>query len=220
MIISISGKKRHGKDSVAAMLHELCQVHGKSYKPYRFASMLDEIHKEITGVDYSKLSGDEKEEARPYIIGLARKLEELYGPDVFVNKQLYNMDIMESATGAYTKNVHVFTDTRLKRELEPLKEKNAITVKVVRFQPGDEILYDNGTTIVKDTIVKCGEIAALLKSGVTAGYIEIQHPSIGHFTETELDYEKFDHVIYNVGDIDDLRGKVVELFNPIILKYN
>ena len=61
MIISISGKKRHGKDTVAETLAKLVRSRGVQYIGHRFASLLDEIHESVTGEQYQFLHGTKKE---------------------------------------------------------------------------------------------------------------------------------------------------------------
>jgi hypothetical protein len=210
MLIGISGKKRHGKDTVVDIIQEMAKKQAGQtekdspvFKKVAFASLLNDINRTITGTDYSSLSAEKKEQVRPTIIKLATAMKEVYGKHVFVSH------VMEEIAKDYFdkgQSNHIISDVRLQIEANALKSMSdpSMILRVIRYQEGDRILFDDGVEIKSYTIKVCRQHSCLISS--VSGdkrevpYERIQHPSIGHETETELDFYDFDAVIYNIGD--------------------
>lgn len=146
-------------------------------------------------------------------------------------RQILHPDIWVNATfSEYEKQAEslkwIISDVRFPNEIEALRKKDAITIRVNRFQVGDIVnLKFFDPTSLKDyvcpnppdlqdyRISSCQEDCCVIDRGPIkkiVSYDKIvpsskdQHPS-----ETSLDeYAHFDHVINNVGTIEDLVLKV------------
>lgn len=85
----------------------------------------------------------------------------------------------------------IITDTRFPNELQAVKNRDGLTIKVIRTQACESI----GMQIVNMSDGK-----------IVASYRKEEHES-----ETALDQADFDYTIYNTGTIEDLIEKVKEI---------
>lgn len=89
----------------------------------------------------------------------------------------------------------IITDTRFPNELEAVKAKEGITIRVVRPNKNYNIVTDGH---------------------ITRKATESEEQQLVHPSETALDYAKFDYEIVNAGTIEDL----VEKVRVILIKEN
>lgn len=128
--------------------------------------------------------------------------------------------------GAYPKLI--ISDVRFPNEIEALRERDAITIRINRFQVGDIVNQKLSDTFLKDyvhqeildytflkdyRISSCQENCCVIENEDTKKLVRYDEIILSnkdqHSSETSLDeYSHFDHVIYNVGTIEDLVLKV------------
>lgn len=174
---------------------------GCGWQIKKFATKTTEAYKVITGVDFHKLNRDEKELERPRYRDFANKNKEVFGEDVWSNalfadyKAQPNKAVaaflaaeglspsMNSGKMEYPK--WIITDTRYPCELEAVKERGGLTIRVTRPRKREVFLMNANTVI--DTR-------------------SIEHPS-----ETALNSASFDEEILNDGSIEDLIEKVRQI---------
>ncbi|MGN1324147.1 MAG: hypothetical protein ACI4VR_02975 [Bacilli bacterium] len=134
VIYFISGKARHGKDTVGLYLKEFYEMDNKKVITCAYANYLKEYAKKISDWD-----GNEDTKPR----GLLQKLgsvirEELNLGDMLTDR--LNYDILIYSKFA---DVIIVTDVRLKKEIEAIKRNfpNSISINVNRIN------FDNGLTL-------------------------------------------------------------------------
>lgn len=200
MIISVSGKFRSGKDTVAKMIS--AELMKSGYKTHRiaFADSLKQIVEILTGEIRTNLS-DSKDFSYPYTdfnetqkntylpmweMTLGTMLQKL-GTDVMrdhFNENVWINSVLNKIVHVPANDVVIVTDTRFINEIFALKYKGCICIKVV----GDP--------------TKAAEESTRSKV---------------HQSETDLDsYDAFDYVIKNDGTLEDLNNKIKFIVDKIL----
>lgn len=126
-IYLLSGKARHGKDTIASYLKEFYEKDNKKVIYSRAGKYLKYYAMEMTGWDGS-------EETKP------RKFLQEFGTDVIRNKldkaeMLIQRQLDDIMVYSYFYDAIIVPDIRLPREIESIKENfdNVVTIKVERI---------------------------------------------------------------------------------------
>ncbi len=144
MIIGITGKKFHGKDTVGKIL---CKKY--NFIRYAYADKLKRVCQIIFGFDDSQLYGNRKEHIDSYWKVSPRNMMQFVGTDLFrnqLNKILPddNNDIwIKSLEHDIENNINsniVITDVRFPNEIESIRKHGGKIIKVTR---SDLIYYDD-----------------------------------------------------------------------------
>lgn len=111
----------------------------------------------------------------------------------------------------------IITDMRFPNEMEAVKEKAGITIRVVRYKVGDKVYWTDPEG-VSSGVYEISEVYEGFCSiynvhcEAEVFYHEIKHHSEDlHASETGLDDAEFDYEIVNSGTIEDLVEKVREI---------
>jgi hypothetical protein len=208
-LIGISGKAGSGKDLVGKIIQYLIycnkfkvidfeeyDMHSLGYshpqKIKKFAYKVTTSYKEITGINFHKLSREEKEIERSKYVKYANKCKEIFGEDVWVNALFCDYkaptQIAIERTGGYCNHPEptkfpnwIITDVRFPNEAKAIKDRGGILIRVNRLNSTSQTIYINKR--------------------------DRTHPS-----ETELDsYSEFDYAVDNNSSIEDLIEKVREI---------
>lgn len=188
MIIAISAKKQHGKDTVANIIQEYTN---NKFKIVKFADKLKDFLCTLINCTREDL---ENEEFKNKPLGEEWDFIDIKGN---INKMTPRLLLQKIGTDGLRNNVHnniwinatfskyykncnwIITDLRFENEFTSLKKKDSITIRVER-----------PSVVNTDT-----------------------HPS-----ETELDNNKdFDYYIINDGDLESLKHKVYEILKELNL---
>jgi hypothetical protein len=150
MIISLSGKLQSGKDTTASIIKEL--IPEMNWEVKKWAGKLKEIASSLTNIPLHKWeSGDFKEHTlpAPWDNFTGRQFLQLLGTDAMRNnfdtevwvKALMSQYIVSTSTIGTSEfdfsevDVEpnwIITDTRFPNELEAVKQKGALLIKVIR----------------------------------------------------------------------------------------
>lgn len=141
MIVSLSGPKGVGKDTVAKIWHIVTEnphfnddavlnfIERDLYPPgkwlqKKWAAIPNTAYALITGVNYSNLPREEKEKERKKFISFADYYMKMcFGEDVWVRTLI----------GTYKSNVNwLISDTRLKIEFDKVKELDGVNIYISR----------------------------------------------------------------------------------------
>lgn len=141
MIVSLSGPKGVGKDTVAKIWHIITEnphfnddavlnfIERDLYPPgkwlqKKWAAIPNTAYALITGVNYSNLPREEKEKERTRFIDFADNyMKACFGEDVWVRTLI----------GTYKSNVNwLISDTRLKIEFDKVKELGGVNIYISR----------------------------------------------------------------------------------------
>jgi hypothetical protein len=104
----------------------------------------------------------------------------------------------------YEKPNWIITDMRFPNEMEAVKDKGGITIRVVRQYSKEDLLKGSGSHYIKDEELSA-KLRQRYKSMADLPVVNI-HPS-----ETALDDAEFDYEIINDGTLEDLIEKVKEI---------
>jgi hypothetical protein len=186
MVIAISAKKQHGKDTVANIIQEYTN---KKFKVVKFADKLKDFVCDLINCTREDL---ENEDFKNTLLGsewdylddnyikkqmTPRLLLQKIGTDALRNNVHENIWINATFSNYYDKCNWLITDLRFENEFISLKKYNAITIRI------------NRPSILKND----------------------NHPS-----ETGLDLNKdFDYYITNDSDLDSLKNKVINILKEI-----
>jgi hypothetical protein len=134
-IVGITGKKRHGKDTLAAFFNK------KGFVSFSFADPIKLACKEVFNFTDEQLFGDEKESLDPFWGTTPRKIFQYVGTDLFRNQigkilpdvgEKIWIKVMENKIhGCDSKNI-VISDVRFPDEVDMIKKMGGIILKVVR----------------------------------------------------------------------------------------
>lgn len=162
----LSGKPRHGKDTVAKILEKIYE--GKKIIKLSYGVYPKYYVKEICGWD-----GKDETKPRTKLQEISLKAREK-NPNYMVRRMEEDINILKDYV-----DIIIITDARLPEEVEMPKEKfNAKTIKVIRTN---------------------------FESPLTEN-------EQNHILETSLDnYNNFDYIIKNDGDISSLFEKVLKI---------
>lgn len=111
----------------------------------------------------------------------------------------------------------IITDMRFPNEMEAVKERNGITIRVIRYKVGDKVYWMDPEEVSSGLyeITEVYQDFCFIKSDFSEAqvpYHEIQQLTVGlHLSETSLDNEEFDYTIVNDSTIEDLVEKVREI---------
>jgi len=205
MIIGINGKIGSGKDTIGDIIQKICITNdGPEFEVKKFAGKLKQIASLLTGIPVEKFEDQEFKKLdmnpewgmtyREFLQRLGTEaMREGLHTNVWVNALFADYKAKWVSTGNAIEEDEVslekeylnwiITDMRFENELEAVKEKGGITIRVVRPHG-----YTNPHT---------GE------------YKEM--PLNYHPSETALDEATFDYEIINDGEIVDLIEKVKEI---------
>lgn len=105
----------------------------------------------------------------------------------------------------------IISDMRFPNEMKAVKDRKGITIRIVRFQEHDIVLYQGK----KCTIVSMFEDGCIVEHenetyDTFYGEIELYRPN-EHESEKSLDNAEFDYTIYNIGTIEDLVEKIKQI---------
>lgn len=222
-LISISGNgPESGKDTAGLIIQYLVCLdkntlapHQMSFKEFerapvsneiqsgwqikKFAAKTTEAYKIITGVDFHKLNREEKELERPRYRDFANKTKEALGEDVWVDALF--LDHKPPKLSEYHPSKWIITDCRYPQELEAVKERGGLTIRVTRYPETIQVSRGPGHT---ETI-----------PFDPANPKHMDHwrgeCARGHASEISLDSAVFDEEIINNGSIEDLIEKVRQI---------
>ena len=141
MIVSLSGPKGVGKDTVAKIWHIVTEnphfnddavlnfIERDLYPPgkwlqKKWAAIPNTAYALITGINYSNLPREEKEKERARFIDFAdNHMKACFGEDVWVRTLI----------GTYKSNVNwLISDTRLRIEFDKVKELGGVNIYISR----------------------------------------------------------------------------------------
>ena len=141
MIVSLSGPKGVGKDTVAKIWHIITEnphfnddavlnfIERDLYPPgkwlqKKWAAIPNTAYALITGINYSNLPREEKEKERARFIDFAdNHMKACFGEDVWVRTLI----------GTYKSNINwLISDTRLKIEFDKVKELGGVNIYISR----------------------------------------------------------------------------------------
>jgi len=209
-IISISGFKGHGKDTVGNMLAEHA-----GYVPMSFADPLKRILSIQFGWPLEQLQGltaesrTWREQPDPYWsekLGrpfTPRQAMTEIGTDLIRHKFLDSQwrDLMQKQLQSHTSPV-VITDARFQNELQMVRDQGGITIWVKRDPLPtwyDRVMWLNTLPVWQRKLIR-----PFLTELRTV-----------HESETDWVGWDFDHVIDNTGSLDDLTSLVLEWYKTI-----
>ena len=195
-LLSVSGKKRSGKNQVATFINEiLTERYGKDFQPYEekaFAHLVKVFASMLTGVP---LNGFETAEDKATELGPEWACYDKFGLRIPMTRRLF---LQKLGTDACNTNLHkdtwinglfqdwlpeekwIVTDVRFPQEVQAIKQRKGIIIRVTRPETDN-----NGDT---------------------------------HASETSLDkYTGFDYNIINDGTLDQLRDQVKSILLKIKL---
>lgn len=118
MIIAINGNIGVGKDTVADIICKKC-----NYEHKKFTIIPSDIYKQITGVNYSLLSRNDKELHRKDFITFCQKCKDIFGKDVWAKLLL-----KEYGNG----DNWVISDLRFPEEYNYVKSLGGVVINVNR----------------------------------------------------------------------------------------
>ncbi len=111
----------------------------------------------------------------------------------------------------------IITDMRFPNEMEAVKERDGITIRVVRYKVGDKVYWIDPEG-VSSGIYEIAEVYSDFcviynaYSEAQVPYHEIKiHSDNLHASETGLDNATFDYEVLNTGSIDDLVEEIKEI---------
>lgn len=242
-LLGISGKIKSGKDTVGSILQWIatsktgfgngtysnkeCEewLNGKypgdtsiqqisGYLIKKYADKTTKAFELITGVNYHKLSREDKEKIRPQYRDFAEKQKEIFGDDAWVNALFadYGKPILNSwdKNGNNLPAPWIITDVRFENEAKAIKDRGGIVIRVERP-------IDLRFPKLWKMFISTNPVAA--KIGYFFSWMlghdeEMKklHSTLHHPSETALDsYEDFDVIINNEGSISDLIEKIKQL---------
>lgn len=190
-LIGISGKAGVGKNLVASFLQEIDQ----SFEQKAFAAKLKRICSILTGEPIQNFEDQEfKKEIMPE--------EWWYRNGYPDDKPTYRQFLQEVGTDALRDVIHpniwvnaLFADWKGPKMSEYHPSKWIITD--VRFPNEYQAIKDRGGIVIR-----------------------VERPGIelmDHYSETALDNQHFDYVIYNDGSVPDLFSQVLTFYEKIIM---
>jgi hypothetical protein len=134
--------------------------------------------------------------------------------------EIHRSEVPTRAAGYIDQHVYpnwVITDMRFPNEMDAVKERKGITIRVVRYKVGDKVYWTDPEG-VSSGVYEISEVYEgfcsiyNVHSEAEVFYHEIKHHSEDlHASETGLDDAEFDYEIINSGTIEDLVEKVREI---------
>ena len=212
-LIGISGRINSGKDTVGKILQALAykgsenfkltpeeQIKGTvylnhSYQIKKFADKTTEAFELITGVNYHKLSREDKEVVRPQYVEFAEKQKEIFDEDVWIN--------------ALFDDYRIIGDKSYDDKFLPVYPNWIITD--VRFPNEDQAIKDRGGIVIRVNKDKFSYQSDLPETASPIEHAERGKELHYHSSETALDDHEFDYVIENNDSIEELVEKVKQL---------
>lgn len=150
MIIGISGKKGSGKDAFGGHLIDEGIIHNKECESFSFAGPIKQMVMTGFNLTYDQIYGAKKEEVIPYLGVTPRYLMQTLGTEW--GRNLIQPNIWVDTLFEYVDGVvddvdfATITDVRFLNEIESVKKRNGILVKVQR----DEV-DNNGDSHLSET---------------------------------------------------------------------
>lgn len=151
-------------------------------------------------------------------------MRDVIHPNIWVNALFADYCSYSTRGSSYecVESNWIITDCRFPNELEAIKKRNGISIRVNRYikiEPGDVIeslfgVYQTVETI-KEAVDSEPDNYRLLINGFIWNYSDIVRVNniviSTHHSETALDYATFDYTIYNDGTIEELIEKVKQI---------
>lgn len=244
-LIGISGKIGSGKDEVGIVLQYLTCLklnvlaeHQKDYNDFRLLKVSNELQSGyqikkfadkttkafelITGVNYHKLSREDKESIRPQYVEFAEKQKEIFDEDVWVNALFadYTPRVLWGRRSTLMSELPnwIITDVRFPNEAQAIIDRGGIVIRVGRdsWKPkaGDTIkikVFSNWSIVTYTHTDEEGNHHGVGADGYKYKSTLIKEHKEEHPSETALDDYEFDHVIENDGSLEELIEKVKQL---------
>jgi hypothetical protein len=151
-----------------------------------------------------------------------REMLQRIGTDLFRKGLSENTWVNATFADVKPDSMWIISDMRFPNEFDKIKTMGGITIKVVRFQKGDKVLFKGKEYTVDLT----ASHTAFLTDGAADhrmewfDKIEKVYPKDRHISETALDGQTFDYVIYNCSNEEDLVMKVEEILKKENLVYH
>lgn len=132
-IFLISGKARHGKDTISSMLKEIAENNNKKVIITQLSKYLKYYAKEIVGWDFN-----EETKPRQFLQDLGNKVRIDMGKyDFFTDRMIEDIEIFNNYF-----DIIIISDVRLKNEINKIKSAYANAISINVFRPN----FDNGMT--------------------------------------------------------------------------
>jgi len=156
-IIGITGRKRHGKDTLGDYL-----VKNHEYTKIGFADALKDACREIFGFNEEQLYGDLKEVDDPFWKTSPRKVLQYVGTDLFrdriseilpeVGQDIW-IKVVENKILNEPNKKYVITDVRFQNELDFIKRMRGLVIKVQRDVKSEESTCNHVSESYIDNLV-------------------------------------------------------------------
>lgn len=187
MLIGITGRKRHGKDTVGAFLEN---NHG--FYATHFAKPLKRACRDIFGFTFDQVYGDQKEIPDPRWDGLTpRAILQRFGTEV--GRAIHPETWVRSTLTRVEDDADVcITDVRFPNEAQAIRDRGGYILKVTR--PSRLAPYQRTTA----WIAQWSHLAAKCWA-----WWHGEHPS-----ETGVDLIEADYTLINDGNLYDLEDEV------------
>ena len=234
MIIGINGKIGSGKDTIGEIIQGLCLTNkGQVFEIKKFAGKLKLIGSILCGTPVENFEDQEFKKQpmslewemtyREFLQKLGTEaMREGLHTNVWVNalfadyKDVYIGD-WGQGNHMYEKPKWIITDMRFPNEMEAVKARGGITIRVVRHKVGDKVYWTDpeGVSSGSYEVTEVYQDFCFINNDFSEAqvpYHEIKliaadlHPS-----ETGLDDAEFDYEIVNNGTIEDLVEEVREI---------
>jgi hypothetical protein len=201
MIISISGKFRSGKDTVAKMISKKLIENGYYTKRRAFADNLKKVVEILTGEKMSAVSVDFSETVYDFTEDQKNMFLDRWGMTLGTMLQRLGTEVMRDN---FDKNVWIKS---LWNNIKDMKELEAVLVTDTRFKNEMEFLKGVGCITIK-------------VEGDPTKVHDITKRDESHESETSLDsYDKYDFVIKNNGTLEELNNKINFITTQILEHY-
>jgi hypothetical protein len=208
MLIGICGLINSGKDTIANTL-----INEYSFKKDSFASSLKDVLSILFNWDRSLLEGD-TEESRNWRNQVdtwwsdklnisdftPRKAMQLIGTDCirdYFHNNIWVYTVLKRLENNKENENIVITDCRFPSEINAIREKGGIIIRVIRNLPIWYSLALDASHGCKQSIQKCNDL-------------NIHVSEYGHLSIKE------DYTLYNDGNIDQLQDKIRNLMSSLM----
>ena len=130
----ISGKARHGKDTLSSYLKEVYEEHGKKVIITQLAKYIKYYAREMTGWN---LTEEDKPRTLLQELGTSVIREKLGKDDLFIKRMIDDVEVFSCFYDTV-----IISDVRLKKEIDDLRSAFPDLIAINIFRPD----FDNGLT--------------------------------------------------------------------------
>ena len=130
----ISGKARHGKDTLSSYLKEVYEEHGKKVIITQLAKYIKYYAREMTGWN---LTEEDKPRSLLQELGTSVIREKLGKDDLFIKRMIDDVEVFSCFYDTV-----IISDVRLKKEIDDLRSAFPNLIAINIFRPD----FDNGLT--------------------------------------------------------------------------